>query len=95
MRNNTRTFNKDKFKSKKVAKFEVRYKDGTYRMVEPAAHETVFFKENFDNIYISIRRDINEITSVTEHIKFFKNDLSCYFYAELPYTKKEMENGEE
>lgn len=95
MRNNTRTFNKDKFKSKKVAKFEVRYKDGTYRTVEPMAHETVFFKENFDNIYISIRRDINETTSVTEHIKFFKNDLSCYFYAELPCTKKEIENGEE
>ena len=84
---NNNTYNK--YKSKQVSKVLVKYDavhGDTYIADEG---QTMYLKENKDNIYISLR-EINENgESVTSHSKIFKKDIVGFTYSEMPYVPKD------
>lgn len=94
MNNNTYS---NKYKSKQVSKVLVKYDavhGDTYIANEG---QTMYLRENKDNIYISLREKNENGESVTEHAKIFKKDIVSFTYSEMPYVeseKKEEENEE-
>lgn len=81
---NNNTYNK--YKSKQVSKVLVKYDavhGDTYIADEG---QTMYLRENKDNIYISLREKNENGESVTSHSKIFKKDIVSFTYTEMPYV---------
>ena len=83
MNNNTYS---NKYRSKQVYEVGIQYLDGNVCRIKADKNDTIYLKENKDNIYISLRRPLDDGTTVTKHTKAFKNAIAAFDYTELPYT---------
>ena len=90
--NNKKFDNKSKFTSRRISEFTIIFNNGakesTDFRLDGNSDKEMYLKENKDNIYISIRTNINPTDSVTEHYKFYKNAIAEFHYTELVYHKE-------
>lgn len=91
--NNKKNFdNKNKFTSRRISEFSITLNNSTVTSrdlrLDGNTDEEMYLKENKDNIYISIRTNINPTDSVTEHYKFYKNAIAEFHFTELVYHKE-------